>query len=90
MKVVLKESGKLVGHNNAIPTQGATSGMILHARAFRTAHGLAWEPDAPPSKSTPIMVPYTQQEDANGEYQMVIAERFESLFRSDPTFKPVE
>jgi hypothetical protein len=89
MHVVLKKSGRIIGTNGAMPTAGVTSRTELEARAYRCAEGLAWEPDPPPATMRPVEICYEQDRNSKGEFEMIIDEKYEALFRSDPTFKPL-
>ena len=87
MNIVLKESGRTIGTNSAIPTAGVTSRTELRARAYRTTKGLAWEPDPPLATIHRVEIPYIQDRNSKGEFELIIDSKFEALFRSDPTFR---
>jgi len=79
MKVVLKETGQVIGWTNATTAvDGVPLPLELKVRAYRTARGLlAWEPDPPPNPPHPVLIAYNLDQDQEGDLCMFIDKEYE-------------
>lgn len=89
MNVVLRKSRKLIDTLTGTISigDGVSLPIELKAQAYRRGQGIAWEPDPPPSPKRPVEIPYLLDRNSDGEFEMVIDEVYEGLFRSHPEFR---
>ncbi len=91
MNVVLRKSRKLIGTLTGTTSigDGIPLPIALKTQAYRRGQGVAWEPDPPPNPKRPVEIPYLLDRNSDGEFEMVIDEMYEGLFRSHPEFRKV-
>jgi hypothetical protein len=91
MNVVLRKSRKLIGTLTGTTStgDGIPLPIALKTKAYRCGRGIAWEPDPPPNPKRPVEIPYLLDRNSDGEFEMVIDEVYEGLFRSHPEFRNV-
>lgn len=91
MNVVLRKSRKLIGTLTGTISIGDGVSLPIErkAQAYRRRQGIAWEHDPPPSTKRPVEIRYLLGRNSDGEFEMVIDEAYEGLFRSHPEFRNV-